>query len=62
MPRPTLSQAEAALDAFAEKLSRIIGHNDIGTNTVDTRIISEAAAGHVGGDVKCTAARPATRV
>ncbi|OHV78060.1 hypothetical protein [Ensifer sp. LCM 4579] len=52
-----LSQAEAALDAFAKKHPRIIDYDDIGANAAATRIISEAAAGHGGGEVVRTSVR-----
>lgn len=52
-----LSQAQAALDAFKAKYPGIrVDYNDIGTNGVYNRIISEAAAKQVGGDIFWTSA------
>lgn len=51
------AQAKAALDAFAKKYPGIrVDYNDIGTNGVYNRVISEAAAKQVGGDVFWTSA------
>ena len=51
------AQAQAALDAFAKKYPDIrVDYNDIGTNGVYNRVISEAAAGQVGGDLFWTSA------
>lgn len=51
------AQAQAALDAFTKKYPGIrVDYNDIGTNGVYNRIISEAAAKQVGGDVFWTSA------
>ncbi|RBO95536.1 ABC transporter substrate-binding protein [Pseudochrobactrum asaccharolyticum] len=51
------AQAQAALDAFTKKYPGIrIDYNDIGTNGVYNRVISEAAAKQVGGDVFWTSA------
>lgn len=51
------AQAQAALDAFARKYPDIrVDYNDIGTNGVYNRVISEAAAGQVGGDLFWTSA------
>lgn len=51
------AQAQAALDAFAKKYPGIrVDYNDIGTNGVYNRVISEAAAKQVGGDVFWTSA------
>jgi iron(III) transport system substrate-binding protein len=56
-----LSQAQALLDAFTRKYPGIrIDYNDIGTNGVYNRIISEAAAGQVGGDLVWTSAMDQT--
>lgn len=56
-----LSQAQALLDAFTKKYPGIrIDYNDIGTNGVYNRIISEAAAGQVGGDLVWTSAMDQT--
>jgi iron(III) transport system substrate-binding protein len=47
-----LSQAQALLDAFTAKYPGIkIDYNDVGTNGVYNRVISEAAAKQVGGDL-----------
>lgn len=46
-----LSQAQPLLDAFTAKYPGIrIDYNDVGTNGVYNRVISEAAAKQVGGD------------
>jgi len=51
------SQAQALLDAFAAKYPGIrVDYSDIGTNGVYNRVISEAAAKQVGGDVFWTSA------
>ncbi|MCV9907549.1 ABC transporter substrate-binding protein [Brucella sp. HL-2] len=51
------AQAQAALEAFAKKYPGIrVDYNDIGTNGVYNRVISEAAAKQVSGDVFWTSA------
>lgn len=51
------AQAQAALDAFAKKYPGIrVDYNDIGTNGVYNRIISEAAAKQMSGDIFWTSA------
>lgn len=56
-----LTQAQALLDAFTKKYPGIrVDYNDIGTNGVYNRVISEAAAGQVGGDLVWTSAMDQT--
>ncbi len=52
-----MAQAQPLLDAFSKKYPGIrIDYNDLGTNGVYNRVISEAAAKQVGGDLFWTSA------
>jgi len=56
-----ISQTQAMLDAFKAKYPGIrIDYNDVGTNGAYNRVISEAAAGQVGGDIIWTSAMDLT--
>ncbi|MGH6946587.1 MAG: ABC transporter substrate-binding protein [Kiloniellales bacterium] len=47
-----LSQAQAMIDAFSAKFPEIqVEYNDLGSNGTYNRVISEAAASQVGGDL-----------
>ncbi|MEN3929789.1 ABC transporter substrate-binding protein [Microvirga sp. W0021] len=56
-----MSQAQTLLDAFKRKYPEIrVDYNDLGTNGVYNRVISEAAAKQVGGDFLWTSAMDQT--
>ncbi len=56
-----IAQGQALIDAFKAKYPGItINYNDVGTNGAYNRVISEAAAGQVGGDIIWTSAMDLT--